>query len=294
MADLETQIGLARASQDRILRGQMVVLTVADSIGLDTKDEWNKVDRYLKGRAENLIGRLQIAVTSRDRLEIKIKEEERAGSPEAEISEDRTRLQYARHRIDGVAKSLEETAKLLDSRGAETVHYRQFIIQTTGEITERVLDPRVLIGLLRDGMKAAWQWLRDNAPTFLVKLIIMLAFVVSFRLLFRLGWHVLRITALSKLSRLMRDMAQRMVNPIATIVGLFAGLWFLGVNPGTLLAGVGVAGFIIGFALQESLSNLAAGVVYSHQQTVRCRRRHSGGLGTWARSRPWDWRTPRS
>jgi small conductance mechanosensitive channel len=40
---------------------------------------------------------------------------------------------------------------------------------------------------------------------------------------------------------------------------LISGLWFLGVNPTTLLAGLGVAGIIVGLALQDSLSNLAAG-----------------------------------
>jgi small conductance mechanosensitive channel len=64
---------------------------------------------------------------------------------------------------------------------------------------------------------------------------------------------------LAKLSRLMRDLVDRMLSPIATIVGLIGGLWFLGVNPAHLLAGVGVASVIIGLALQDSLSNLAAG-----------------------------------
>jgi len=39
-----------------------------------------------------------------------------------------------------------------------------------------------------------------------------------------------------------------------------AGLWILGVNPTSLLAGVGVLGVIVGLALQDTLANLAAGV----------------------------------
>jgi small conductance mechanosensitive channel len=70
---------------------------------------------------------------------------------------------------------------------------------------------------------------------------------------------VTRLLGLARMSRLMRDLVDRMLNPFATIVGLIAGLWILGVNPTHLLAGVGVAGVIIGFALQDSLSNLAAG-----------------------------------
>jgi small conductance mechanosensitive channel len=57
------------------------------------------------------------------------------------------------------------------------------------------------------------------------------------------------------------------------------GLWTLGVNPTTLLAGVGVASVIIGLALQDSLGNLAAGVFiliyrpYDEDDVV-----HAGGV----------------
>ena len=44
-------------------------------------------------------------------------------------------------------------------------------------------------------------------------------------------------------------------------MGLFAGLWIIGANPATLLTGAGVAGVIIGFALQDSLSNFASGMM---------------------------------
>jgi small conductance mechanosensitive channel len=50
-----------------------------------------------------------------------------------------------------------------------------------------------------------------------------------------------------------------LVKPIGLLTGFFIGLWFLGVNPGTMLAGLGVASVIIGLALQDSLSNFAAG-----------------------------------
>jgi small conductance mechanosensitive channel len=45
------------------------------------------------------------------------------------------------------------------------------------------------------------------------------------------------------------------------MLGLFIALSQLGLEIGPLLAGVGVAGFIVGFALQETLSNFAAGLM---------------------------------
>lgn len=45
------------------------------------------------------------------------------------------------------------------------------------------------------------------------------------------------------------------------VLGLLIALSQLGVNLGPLLAGLGVVGFIIGFALQDTLSNFASGMM---------------------------------
>jgi len=44
-------------------------------------------------------------------------------------------------------------------------------------------------------------------------------------------------------------------------VGLLVALSQLGVQVGPVLAGLGIAGFIVGFALQDTLSNFAAGMM---------------------------------
>jgi small conductance mechanosensitive channel len=45
------------------------------------------------------------------------------------------------------------------------------------------------------------------------------------------------------------------------LLGVLVGLSQLGVQLGPLLAGLGIAGFIVGFALQDSLANFAAGMM---------------------------------
>jgi small conductance mechanosensitive channel len=259
LGDIEAQINTSRDRLDDLLTAKINTLTTADSLGLTTGEEWDRLESLMTNRAENLVGRLQIAANERNQLQTKIRDAERAGAPEAQMAADRTRLQYANRRVEGIAKSLGRKVDLLAKRGVNVTQYRQFIIQTTGKVTEKVLDPRVLVGLVYDFLKNSWKWIKDNGAAFLVKLLIILAFIFSFRLVFRLGWRLVRLLGLAKLSRLMADLVNRMINPFANITGLFAGLWFLGVNPTTLLAGVGVLSVIIGLALQDSLSNLAAG-----------------------------------
>jgi len=250
LGELETSIGNARDRLDRLLPALMKALEDGDLLEIDTKKDWSRLERVLNNRAENLVGRLQIAVNAREALKKKIATSEKAGASESELGLDRTRLQYSETRVHGVAKSLETTVDLLGSRGFETTQYRQFIIKTTGEISERVLDPRVFIGLAKDFLKDLGLWFQDNGPTILVKLLIILASVFFFRLTFRLGWWLMRLVGLINLTKLMIQLGHSL---------MFFGLWLVGADPTTLLAGAGVAGVVIGFALQDSLANLAAG-----------------------------------
>ena len=259
LGDLETRIGAARDRLDLILAAMEKVIEDADTLDVDTQKNWAAYDRVLNNRAENLVGRLQIAVTARENLTKKIETGEKAGTPESEIGADRTRLQYAQSRVQGLARSLDATVDLMGARGFETTPYRQFIIKTTGEISEKVLDPKVFIGLAGDFIEGMGQWFKDNGPTILVKLLIILASVVFFRFAFRLGWWLMRLVGLVNLTKLMIQLGNSLINPIASFIGLFFGLWLVGADPTTLLAGAGVAGVVIGFALQDSLANLAAG-----------------------------------
>jgi small conductance mechanosensitive channel len=159
----------------------------------------------------------------------------------------------------GIAASLDGTANLLARRGFETAQYRQIVIRTTGEVTEDILNPKVLLGLLRELGTDLGRWLRDKGPTILVRLLIIIGVIVLFRIGFRLAWWLFRILRLVKFSQLLTNLVGGLVRPIASLAGLVTGLWIVGLNPTTLLAGLGVAGIIVGLALQDSLSNLAAG-----------------------------------
>jgi len=64
-----------------------------------------------------------------------------------------------------------------------------------------------------------------------------------------------------KSSELLRDFMVTISRQLTLIVGFVIALSQLGVNIGPLLAAIGAAGFIIGFALQGTLSNFASGVM---------------------------------
>jgi small conductance mechanosensitive channel len=64
-----------------------------------------------------------------------------------------------------------------------------------------------------------------------------------------------------ELSQLLRRMIRLLVRNVIIFLGVLIALSQIGISLGPLLAGLGVVGFIVGFALQDTLSNFAAGML---------------------------------
>ena len=257
---LELEIQDLRAWADTVIRYQEWALSEADSLRLDVSDAWKRYDQFLLEFAENTVGRLQIAVSERNNLRERIRIAERTNAPATEITELKLRLGAAETRIDAIADNTASLNDRLEKRGYETSAYRENLIRATGEVTGDVLNPQVFLRLTRGFLADSWRSIRENAGTIIVRTLIVIAFIVFFRLLFSLLWRLAHAVRLVRGSRLVRDLIGRILRPVATLVGLFAGLSFIGVQTTTLLASLGVAGLVVGFALQDSISNLFAGI----------------------------------
>jgi small conductance mechanosensitive channel len=64
-----------------------------------------------------------------------------------------------------------------------------------------------------------------------------------------------------QVSQLLERTAVSVTGTVVMIFGFLVALSQLGVEVGPMLAGLGVAGFIVGFALQDTLGNFASGVM---------------------------------
>jgi len=106
-------------------------------------------------------------------------------------------------------------------------------------------------------------WLVASGVNLVVNLLI-------FALILIIGKYVIRavlraaelaLKRAENISQMLRGFALNVLSKALWVVLLMLALPRLGVEVGPLIAGVGVAGFVAGFAFQESLSNLAAGVM---------------------------------
>jgi small conductance mechanosensitive channel len=227
-----------------------------EGAGIDSQGLWEWLDALLVERAENLETRLMVAFMEKRRASDLIKASKKLG-----ITPDEGqmfRFHAAEIKADVVVSSLSETADLLEARGLDSAKYRILVIRSTGRITEHVLDWRVLLGLMRGAGQAILTWLKERGPTVLVRIGVVILFAVVFRFIGWLLWSILRLFI--RPPKLLADLVARLVRPSFTIIGIATGLWVLGVNPTTLLAGLGVLSVIVGLALQDSLGNLAAGL----------------------------------
>lgn len=179
-------------------------------------------------------------------------------------SELAERLLAVQARVDLAASILQENITLMNAMALDTHHYRQQILAATGEITTDVLDVGFVSGLLSEWSSAIVEHVKGEGPTLVFRLVLALLVLLAFMQLGKLVENLVR-RGLSpqrvNLSRLLREMILTTVKNLVIVLGALIALSQLGFSLGPLLAGLGIAGFIIGFALQDSLSNFASGMM---------------------------------
>ena len=167
-------------------------------------------------------------------------------------------------RIQVASRALQNVVALMDQVGLETNEYHQRLLTVTGELTAEVLDVGVMAGLISEWSVAIIELTATKGPQLLFRLIIIFLILFAFSRLAGFAQKMARRALNSsrvRLSALLSDMIVATVRNLVVILGILIALSQVGVSLGPLLAGLGIAGFIIGFALQDTLSNFASGML---------------------------------
>ncbi len=167
-------------------------------------------------------------------------------------------------RIGMMVKSLESGINLMGSYGIDVTNYKQILLSITGDINADVLDFDVALGLLDEWLVSFKEWAFDNTPSMVVKFLLFVSILYVTRLFSRIvSKAVGKSVSHSKMkfSVLMQDFFISIASKAVVFVGLLIALSQVGIELAPLLTGFGVAGVIIGFALQDTLSNFASGLM---------------------------------
>ncbi len=156
-------------------------------------------------------------------------------------------------RIERVSVVLSE----LKLKGGDVKHYENYVKSVSG-IKVDVTDASAAWTTLTSWAISSEGGLRWATNFFQFTVLIIIFYILS---LF-VGKTVEKAFRNSqKLSTLLREFLILSTRRIILIVGFFVALSALGINIGPVLAIVGAAGFVIAFALQNSLSNFASGIL---------------------------------
>jgi small conductance mechanosensitive channel len=145
----------------------------------------------------------------------------------------------------------------LEKKGGDVEAYRQYISAVTG-IDLSASDASTTWTVLRGWLTSEqggqrWMW---NILKFLA---ILAAFYLAASVVANLLRHA--VSRVKGSSQLLVDFVGKFVKQLMIVIGLIVALAALEVNIGPLLAAVGAAGFVVAFALQDTLSNFASGLL---------------------------------
>lgn len=107
-------------------------------------------------------------------------------------------------------------------------------------------------------------WAVNKGPGILGKLMLFLVIIMASRVAGRIASKILGRTMSSKrvnAPSMLTDFAVGMVRKVVGFVGLLFAMVSIGIDIGPFLAAFGVVGFVVGFALQDTMSNFASGVM---------------------------------
>ncbi|MEJ2516168.1 MAG: mechanosensitive ion channel [Gammaproteobacteria bacterium] len=230
---------------------------LAAEFGIDVGAEQDRIREELATRAQALSIALELTTDDIARLKA-------AQSLKPDDAEIAAMLTVLEQRTKVVAGQLDRTVRLLGRLDVDAPEYKKQIVAATGEVTTDIFNPQVAFGLVGDWLSGVASWFKENGPSLFVKLLLFVGIIFVFRILARLAQKVVtKALDASKVqvSQLLRRMIISVTRGIVMIFGVLVALSQMGISVGPVLAGLGVAGFVIGFALQDTLSNFASGLM---------------------------------
>lgn len=172
--------------------------------------------------------------------------------------------------LENINKLREEQAALIDrfnvvlsalkNKGGDVEEYEMYVAAVSGlgvdiQDIKDISAFRMIVWSWLKSSEGGLRWLK-NIAFFLLTL---LAFYI---LSCFLGKITLRTVSASKrFSDLLKDFFVNAVRKAVMLIGIIIALSRLEIDIAPLLAGLGVAGFVLGFALQGTLSNFASGLM---------------------------------
>ena len=228
-----------------------------EAFGLETAGARETLEALLFERADEVSGRLDLASLRISELRSRLND--LPGDSDLTAG-----LVAAGMNLKNNLKSQDKVLGIMDAMELPTERYRDQLVTMTNDLASGLLDVQVASRIIGRAWVSVKKWLSENGPSFAVQIFLFLVIVFGGRLLSRPISRAVEKSlhrANLNMSFLLKRMIVTFTKNAIVVLALVFGLAQLGLSLGPLLAGFGVIGFILGFAMQDSLSNLAAGMM---------------------------------
>jgi small conductance mechanosensitive channel len=255
---LEVSLTELNRDLDELIEAATDDVEHAEVVSADLGPDGALLDQRLEDRTAAIAARIELTLDQQAALKERIT---KAGADSLAIQRE---LDALAEKLRGTTGSLETMAGLMARRDLPTADYRRLLLEATGDLNVNVLDAEVVGSLVENRWRTVRDWVKDHTPGILVKLVTILFVIFLFGILARVARKVVSkaISAANvDSSELLRRLLVGMASKLMWLIAFLVVLSVFGIDVGPMLAGLGIAGFVLGFALQDTLSNFAAGLM---------------------------------
>jgi small conductance mechanosensitive channel len=228
-----------------------------DELGLPTMKVRDQMNQIVLVYAETLAGHIEFTGVAINKLQERLS----LDSDNADIVSALNELN-AEHNIN--LQRLEVIIQVLDRLGLDSSGYQAVMLQQASSLSISFVSTSAVVTVVQDSWGALKEAIKDNAPDLFFRFLIFIAVLLVFKTLSRITKRIVRAaTNRSKLdmSELLKNILISTSGGLVMALGVLMALSQVGISLAPMLAGLGVAGFIVGFALQDSLGNFASGAM---------------------------------
>ncbi|MCH1579572.1 MAG: mechanosensitive ion channel family protein [Luminiphilus sp.] len=230
---------------------------VLEKLGMGDDISREKVVRILKLYGEELVGLIHI---HHHALELLAARQLVDGTDSLLVQS----AQFEVERLDLAVARLSGVVTMLERMGDDTLAMRRVLIEKSGGFALSLVDAAIVNVVLAETQDKLMDWLRTKGASTFFSISLFIGILILARWLARLTSRVteraLRHSDQS-ISRLLKETLISMAGTVVFLIGVLVALAQVGVSVTPMIAGLGVVGFIVGFALQDTLSNFASGAM---------------------------------
>ncbi|MBP7662733.1 MAG: mechanosensitive ion channel [Shewanella sp.] len=253
------EISKRELEKDTYYKQQLETLTWLEQVGQDISEAQKSLMQILVARADTLES---LVTYTQQQLQAAIDTATNAGKNVT--SAQTSHVMMLKERLAQNSQSLNIDISLLDALGHDTAALKKTLFSVSGDITQDVLNFDVASSLVEQWLNTAQEQAINHGPTVVFKLFVFCLILFIAGLAGKLAKQIVKNTVSNSklnLSKLLQDFFTSLSGKAVFTIGLLIALSQLGIELGPLLAGFGIAGVIIGFALQDTLSNFASGMM---------------------------------